>query len=278
MARSVADAVTLLGALTGIDSRDPATSRGDGKAYADYTRFLDPNGLRGVRLGVARSYFGPNEHVVALMEGCLEAMRDMGAETVDLVDDFPQLPGFLEDSELQVLLYEFTADLNAYLAGVDPALGIQSIADLIEFNERHRKQVMPYFGQEIFGMAVDRGPLTDQAYLDALEKNHRTTRTEGIDAVAEQHRLDAIVAPTAGPAWTTDLINGGGGSEGSSTPAAVAGYPSITVPAGYVFGLPIGVSFFGQAYTEPALIRIAYAFEQGTQVRQPPRYLPCAVL
>ena len=270
MARTVADAALLLGALAGTDPRDPATAAGRGKAHADYTRFLDAAALRGARLGVARKFFGFNDRVDKLMNEAIDVMKRHGATIVDPAD----LPshGKFDDSEFEVLLYEFKADLNKYLASRGPASRARTLKDLIDFNERHREREMPYFGQEIFLRAQGKGPLTDKAYLAALARNRRLSRAEGIDAVMSRHRLDALVAPTGGPPWTTDLVNGDHFSGGSSTPAAVAGYPNVTVPAGFVHGLPVGVSFFGRAYSEPALIRLAYAFEQATKHRQPPKF------
>jgi len=203
-------------------------------------------------------------------------MRREGAEIIDPAD-IPHV-GEYDDSEYTVLLYEFKADLNAYLASLGPNAPVRTLADIIEFNERNRAREMPYFGQEIFYMAQEKGPLTEKEYLDALEKNRRLSREEGIDAVLREHRLDAIVAPTGSPPWTIDLVNGDHYLGGSSQPAAVAGYPSITIPAGYVFGLPVGISFIGTAWSEPTLIRLAYALEQTLQARRPPRFLPTADL
>jgi amidase len=257
MARTVTDAAILLSALTG----------------TDYTRSLDPQGLRGARIGVAREkFFGFNDKVDRLMETALQEMKRHGAELVDPAD-IPTA-GKFDDSELEVMLYEFKADLNAYLRALGPEVAVHSLADVISFNERHREKEMPYFGQDIMIKAQAKGPLTDKAYLDALEKDHRMARAEGIDAVMQQHHLDALVAPTAGPAWCTDLINGDHDSGGSSTPAAVAGYPNINVPAGFVLGLPVGISFFGAPNSEALLIKLAYAFEQATKFRRQPRFRP----
>ncbi|MCA1564328.1 MAG: amidase [Acidobacteria bacterium] len=275
MARTVADACILLGALTGVDPRDRATQSSGGKSHADYTRFLDAAGLRGARIGVARKFFGFSDRVDKLMSDAIDALKRAGATIIDPAD----LPshGKYDDSEFEVLLYEFKADLNKYLA--ERGAGVpRSLKELIEFNERNREREMPYFGQEIFIRAQAKGPLTSKAYLAALAKNHRLSRAEGIDAVMTKHRLDAIIAPTGGPPWTTDLVNGDHFSGGSSTPAAVAGYPNINVPAGYVYGLPVGISFFGRAYSEPVLIRLAYAFEQATRHRRPPQFRDTAEL
>src|SRR5271167_1666375 len=270
MARSVRDAAVLLSTLAGIDSRDAATAASAGKAATDYTKFLDPNGLRGARIGVARKYFGSNDAQDQLMNALIDAIKRQGGEIVDPAD----LPthGKFDDTEFLVLLYELKADLNAYLAGRPGAPG--SLKDIIDFNDRNRDKEMPYFGQDIFTKAEAKGPLTSKEYTDALEANHRLSRQEGIDAVMDQFHLDAIMAPTAGPPWLTDLANGDHAVGGSSNAAAVAGYPDITLPAGFVFGLPVGISFFGRAWSEPALLKIAYGFEQTVQARRPPRFLP----
>jgi amidase len=255
MARTVADAAILLGALTG----------------TDYTQSLDQNGLRGARIGVVRDkFFGFNDKVDELMEVALREMQRRGAEIVDPAD-IPTA-GKFDDSEMEVLLYEFKADLNAYLAALGPKAPVHSMQEVIDFNERHRDKEMPYFGQDLMIKAQAKGPLTSQPYLEALEKNHKLARTEGIDAVMSKNRLDALVAPTGGPAWCTDLINGDHAAGGSSTPAAVAGYPNINVPAGYAWGLPLGISFFGAAHSEALLIKLAYAFEQATRHRRPPQF------
>ncbi len=270
MARSVRDAAILLGALAGVDPRDSATSASAGKAAADYTKFLDPNGLRGTRIGVARKYFGSNDAQDVLMNKLIDTIKRQGAEIIDPAD----LPthGKFDDTEFLVLLYELKADLNAYLAARPGAPG--SLKDIIEFNENNRDKEMPYFAQDIFLKAEAKGPLTSKEYTDALETNHRLSRQEGVDKVMDQFHLDAIMGPTAGPAWLTDFANGDHAVGGSSNAAAVAGYPDITVPAGFVFGLPVGVSFFGRAWSEPTLLKIAYGFEQTIQARRPPRFLP----
>jgi amidase len=227
-----------------------------------------------MRLGIARKYFGFNDRVDKLMSERLEDLKRLGAVLVDPAD----IPthGKFDNSELEVLLYEFKADLNKYLAALLPGARVHSLKELIEFNERFREKEMPYFGQDLLIKAQEKGPLTSQKYIHALKKNHLLSRTQGIDFVMKQHKLDALVAPTGGPPWPTDLINGDHFTGGYSSASAVAGYPHITVPAGYVFGMPVGISFFGTAWSEPKLIKIAYAFEQGTKARQPPRFLPTA--
>ena len=275
MARTVTDAALLLAALAGVDPRDSATTAARGR-IADYAAALDPRGLAGARVGVARQIFGFHPAVDALMDAAIDAMKEHGAVIVDPVEF--EHRGEIDDPEFEVLLYEFKADLNQYLASLRPAAPARSLADLIAFNDQNKDREMPYFGQEIFIRAEEKGPLTSKEYLDALEKSKRLAGAEGIDAVTAKHQLDAIVAPTGGPAWTTDLVNGDHFGGGASTLAAVAGYPAITVPAGYVFGLPVGLTFFAGAWSEPALIRIAFAFEQATKHRRAPRLLPTVEL
>ncbi|MBV9760624.1 MAG: amidase [Acidobacteriaceae bacterium] len=270
MARTVRDAALLLGAMAGVDARDAATQAAAAKSQPDYTRFLDPNGLRGARIGIARQYFNIGPAVTAVMEECIALMRNAGAEIVDPAD----LSNFetWRDTETQVLLYEFKADLNAYLQARGAA--VRSLADCIAFNRAHRAQEMPYFEQELFEQAQEKGPLTEKAYKEALAANHRLTRKEGIDGAIAKHKVDAIVGPTAGPAWLTDWVAGDRTDSGCASPPAVSGYPHITVPAGFKFGLPLGISFFGAAWTEPKLIKYAYAFEQARRARQKPGFSP----
>jgi len=268
----VRDAALILNALAGVDSRDEATNASRGKVVTDYTQFLDKDGLRGMRLGVARKFFGFSDRVDKLMNDLLAEMKRLGAVMVDPADIPTQ--GKFDDSELEVLLYEFKADLNVYLAGLGPGAPVRSLKDVIEFNEKNRDREMPYFGQDIMIKAEAKGPLTSKPYLQALRKNHLLTRAQGIDLVMKKNRLDALVAPTGGPPWPTDWANGDHFTGGYSSASAVAGYPHITVPAGYVFGLPVGISFFGAAFSEPKLIKMAYAFEQATKARRTPKFLP----
>ncbi len=272
MCRTVRDAAILLGALTGVDPEDAATRASAGKSQTDYAQYCDPNGLKGARIGVARKYFGFNDAVDALMEQSLEVMKKQGATLIDPADI--ETLGKFDDTELLVFMYELKADLNAYLARLVPGAPVKTLKEIIEFNERNRQKEMPYFGQDLFIKAEAKGPLTEQAYLDALAKNHQLARAEGIDAIMDKHHLDALVAPTGGPAWLTDLINGDHSAGGSSNAAAVAGYPNINVTAGSISGLPVGISFFGRAWSEPGLIKLAYSFEQATKARQVPRFLP----
>jgi amidase len=271
MARTVRDAAIVLGVLAGIDAEDKATGDSRGKSSTDYTQYLEANGLEGARIGVVRKYFGFHAGVDKVINDALNVLKQQGAVLVDPAD-IPTI-GKFDDAELNVLMYELKADLNAYFARLGAGAPIHSLKELIEYNERNAKSEMPYFGQELFLKAEAKGPLTSKEYIDALKLCRRMSRKEGIDATMKKFKLDALVAPTDSPAWLTDLIDSDHFLGGSSTIAAVAGYPSITVPAGFVFGLPIGISFFGRAWSEPTLLKFAYAFEQATHSRKPPRFL-----
>jgi amidase len=273
LCRTVADAAALLTALAGGDPRDPATAAAKGKVAPDYTTFLDKGGLNGARIGVAREkFFGYSDAADRMAEAALGVLRREGAILVDPAD-IPHA-GTYDEAELAVLLFELKADLNAYLATLGASARVRTLADVIAFNEQHREEEMPYFGQELFLQAQEKGPLSTPAYRKALDTCRRLSRSSGIDAVMTKHRLDAIVAPTGNPAWPTDLVNGDHFTGSSSTPAAVAGYPSVSVPMGFAWGLPVNLSFFGRPWSEPTLIRIAYAFEQITMHRKPPQFLP----
>jgi amidase len=275
LGRTVADAAAVLGAMTGTDPRDSATEASAGKFHADYTAFLDANGLTGARIGVARAvYFGYSEHTDAVVNAAIDVMRERGATVVDPADipTAKQLGDWL--SMRDVLLYEFKADLNAYLVERNHPM-IHTLADVIAFNEAHAAEEMPYFRQELHVQSEAKGPLTDQGYLDVLATNFRLSREEGLDAVLNEHNLDVLIAPTASPAGTIDQVNGDRRLGGSATPAALAGYPLISMPCGYTpFGLPVGLTLMGRAWSEPTLIRIAYALEQTLLPRRPPTYLP----
>jgi amidase len=272
MARTVADAAVLLAVLAVSDPDDEATRRAPGIAV-ESSGFLDAGGLRGARIGVAREgFFGYSEEADRLIEEAIAVLRHEGAEVVDPAD-IPQADTYRE-AELEVLLYEFKADLEVYLRTWMPNAGVRTLENVIAFNEQHRDRELRFFGQDIFEMAQAKGPLTEPQYLEALEKCRALSREQGLDAVFTAERLDAIVAPTGSPPWPTDLINGDHFLGAASTPAAVSGYPSVTVPAGFAFGLPVGVTFIGREWGDGPLIRLAYAFEQATRVRRPPRLLP----
>ena len=275
MTRTVRDAALVLGVIAGVDPRDPATAASEPRRVNDYTSFLDENGLNGVRVGVQRSAFGFNDAVDRLMTAAITLMQDRGATIVDPIDLRPSAA--MRRAEREVMAYEFKAGLNAYLSNL-PDAEVGSLAELIAFNEEHAADEMPYFGQERLIEAQRRGPLSDARYREAYAAARRLARDEGIDKAMDADSLDAIIAPTGGPAWVIDLVNGDHFGGGSSSLAAVAGYPNITIPAGFVHGLPVGLSFFGRAWSEPTLIRIAYAFEQASMHRQVPTFLPTAAV
>jgi amidase len=269
MARSVADAAAVLQVIAGADQRDKATLESQ-RAAVDYLAALDRQGLKGARLGLARNPFVTHANVLALADEAVKRLKALGATVIDV--EIPNTDKYGE-TELEVLLHELKADLNAYLAEFAPGAPVKSLADIIAFNEKHRDREMPYFGQEFFLQAQEKGGLDSPAYLAALENNRRYSRAEGIDKVMDEHRLDALIAPTSGPAWMTDLVNGDRDTGGFSSPAAVAGYPHVTVPSGMVNGvLPVGLSFVGRPYSEAVLLRFAYAFEQGTRHRRVPGF------
>ena len=271
MARTVEDAAILLGAMAGMDPNDSVTRESEGRFHSDYTQFLKAGGLLGARIGVARQFFrNRSERAVKVVDAAISLLKENGAELIDPVN----MPSFgrLGDAEYQVFLFEFKDGIARYLATRGENFRFKTLADLIAFNEKHQEVELKFFGQETFLRAQEKGPLSDPSYLEALEKCRKLSRDEGIDAVMDEHKLDAIVAPSGGPAHRTDLVFGDRDTGGSSSPAAIAGYPSITVPAGFVSGLPLGLSFFGRAYSEPVLLRIAYSFEQAGKVRQPPNF------
>lgn len=278
MARTVADAAILLGVLTGVDSADSATRLSKKRALSNYAKYLDLDGLKGARIGVARNMAGTNPRILKIFEYSIEVMKQLGAVIIDPAD----VPNFNKfgETESEVLHYEFKTGLNKYLKTVDANVRVHSMEDVIKFNEENEDRVLPYFGQERLVTAQEKGSLSSKKYKDALAKNLRLSRKAGIDAVMRKYKLDAIIVPSGGPAWMIDLANGDAinWDMESTSPAAVAGYPHITVPAGYVFGLPVGLSFFAKAWQEANLIKYAYAFEQATQYRRQPRYLPTAIL
>lgn len=277
LARTVQDAAIVLEAIAGPDPRDPASMQ-PRSPHVAYTSCLDPDGLRGARIGVPRDvYWGYSSHADRIAEQAIETMRSRGATIIDPAD-IPTARQMSagwppqDNSALTVMLYELKADLNAFLADLGSDAPVRSIEDVILYNERHAEDEMPYFGQEFLLMAQAKGPLTEQAYVDALARNRRLSRAEGIDAVMDEHQLDALVMPTTSPAWKIDLVNGGGSRGNSARPAALAGYPAISVPAGEAFGLPVGVTFVGRAWSEPTLLKLAYAYEQATSHRRRPEF------
>ncbi len=278
MARTVRDVAILLGALVGTDPEDRATAASRGHTLEDYTKGLAAGGLKGARIGVARNYFGSHDGADGIIDGVLKVMKRHGATLIDTTD-LPKADQF-SSAETTVFQYEMKASVNAYLARLGPKAPVRSVQDVVAFNEKHADREMPYFGQDSFKKMAAKGGLESYEYQEALAKCRRLTRTEGIDAVFDKLKLDAVVAPCGGPAWVTDLLAGDrfSGSGDIISIAAVAGYPSITVPAGFFFGLPIGIGFIGRAWSEGTLLRLAYAFEQVTKVRKPPRFLPTVEL
>jgi amidase len=270
MARTVKDAAILLGALAEFDSTDSETHIEKGEIFSDYTQFLDENGVAGMRIGIASEMIGFNAKVDALFQQAVEVLKLKGAEIIEEVK-FENRRKW-GDPSYQVLLYEFKADLNKYLQE-HPGTPVKSMEEIIEFNKNNAEREMPWFKQEIFEQAQAKGDLSTEEYLTALKDSKKYAGKEGIDAAMDEHKLDAIIAQTNGPAWTIDWVNGDHFSGGSSSPAAISGYPNITVPMGYVHGLPVGISFFGKAWSEPVLLKIAYAFEQATLHRKAPGFL-----
>jgi amidase len=275
MCRTVADAAALLGPLTGVDPRDDATAASRGRSESDYRKYLDPKGLAGARIGVQRKFMGIGGKTEGVYQEAIAAIRSAGATVIDPVD-FAD-PAEMARVEWQVLRYDFKAGIEDYLKSLGGTVPHRTLADLIAFNQAHKDREMPYFGQEIFESAVKLGPLTSPAYRADLATCRRLARTQGIDLLLRRHRLDAIVAMTTGPSWPIDLVNGDRFTGGSSTYAAVARYPAITVPAGQVQGLPVGLSFMGPAWSEGKLIRLAFSVEQVTKARKPPRFLSTVV-
>jgi len=272
--RTVADAAAVLGALAGVDARDPATQASAGKWQGDYVKYLDVNGLRAARIGVPRDgYFGYSPKADAVVNQAIEALRGGGAVIVDPV----KIPNFdraaLTAAELIVLLYEFKAGVNAYLASVAPGAQVRTLDDVIQFNKRNSRDNLPFFGQELLERAQAKGDLTEAEYLEARDKCQRLAGKEGFDAIMDEQQLDALIAPTTTPAWPVDLVNGDQFRGSSAKSAALVGYPLVSVPAGAAMGLPVGVTFMGRAWSEPTLIKLAYAFEQATKARRPPQYL-----
>ncbi|PJA51588.1 MAG: amidase [Candidatus Marinimicrobia bacterium CG_4_9_14_3_um_filter_48_9] len=270
MARTVKDAAYLLGVMTGADSADEITVTRSGQQLGDYVKFLAADGLNGARIGIARQYFGFHPGVDTIMEQAVEVMKNAGAVIIDPVEI--KTYGDFGSASFEVLLYEFKADLNKYLGGLDKTAEIHSLEELIEYNKTNASKEMPFFGQDLLEMAQKKGSLDSKEYKIALEKAKRLAGPEGIDAALIKDNLDALIAPSNGPAWLTDHVTGDHFQGGSSSPAAVAGYPNITVPAGDILGLPIGISFFGAAFSEPRLLRIAYGFEQQTKHRVVPDF------
>jgi amidase len=272
MTRTVQDAALVLGALTGIDEKDSFTRKSVGNSFTDFTPFLNANSLQNKRIGVARHFFGFHEKVDRLMDQAIKDLQNLGAKTIDL--DKEDLNGKSGSDAWEVLLYEFKHDLNEYLKNCSSDINIRSLEQLIKFNKDHAVKEMPFFGQEILISAQEKGDLNSDDYKKAIENVLQSNGTDGIDRVLDKYEIDAIIAPTGAPSWPIDVINGDHHMGGSSSPAARSGYPSITVPMGFIHELPIGVSFFAEAFSEPKLISFAYAFEQATKHRKAPKFIP----
>ena len=270
MARTVADAATALGALTGVDPNDSKTAASEGKFLTDYTPFLKEGGLKGKRLGWFTSGRGTHFKVDTLMQHAVNYLRSQGAEVIEIDNIYDREVGSLS---FQVLLWEFKDGLNKYFASLGENAPVKSMEDLIAFNNRDTIEML-YYDQELVLEAQKKGDVTSPEFREILAKMNRLVREEGIDRVMKEQNLDAFIAPTGSPAWKTDLVNGDSYTVSSSSPAAIAGYPNITVPMGYVDGLPVGISFFGRAWSEPLLIEIAYSYEQGTKYRKAPQFMP----
>jgi amidase len=279
LCRTVADAAMVLGELAGVDLDDPATRSSKGKSLRNYASFLTRDGLRGARIGVVRNSFeltaaagnAQGDGLIrSLFDEAIRAVKQEGATLVDPIEI--KSLGKLAEAEFEVLLYDFKADLNVYLDACGARAPVHSLEEIIEFNERNREKEMPYFGQDIFLKAQEKGQRTEKTYRDCLIRSRRLAREEGIDAVMDNYRLDALIGPTTGPAWLTDVVDGDHDPGGVFPLAAVAGYPNVNVPMGFIFGLPVGVSFFGRAWSEQLLIRMAYSFEQATKVRRAPAF------
>ncbi len=269
MARTVTDAAICLGVLTGIDPADEKTLASQEKFYKDYTQFLKEDGLRGKRIGFYQTPLGKNYKVDTLMSKAVDFMKRQGAEIININEiSSADVGGY----SFQVMLYEYKDGLNKYFRSLGPNAAIKSLEELIAFN-RNDSIELKFYNQKYLEMAQEKGDLNDEAYLEALANMLKGSREEGIDRIMNLHHLDAIIAPTGSPAWKTDLINGDSFQLGSSSPAARAGYPNITVPMGFVDELPVGISFFGSAWSEPVLLEIAYAYEQGTKHRKAPKFL-----
>lgn len=269
MCRSVSDAAILLGALTGVDQNDAKTIDSEGKSKIDYSKYLVADGLKGKRIGLIKNSASFSDNVDTLMRRAIAEMVARGATVIEVVP--PESAGY-EKASMEVMLFEFKDGLNRYFAGLGGNAPVKNMTELIEFNRKDSVELR-YFDQKILIEADKKGDLHSPAYLKALEAMHRATGKEGIDKIMDENKLDALIAPTGSPAWKTDLLNGDHYIGGSSSLAAISGYPAITVPMGFIGELPVGITFFGRAWSEPVLIEIAYGYEQTSKQRRPPRFL-----